>query len=222
MRRTRHPGRDRSEPDDDGKTKTRRQNGEEEEEEEDEEEDDDDGNEMEEDVAELAANAPRCRENCDVIALRKLGLPSLPKATAVLEHFYWSQSHWTLEECISTLESLSTNPGDHSEFDDGYRVAVEHLRGRCTAFARLYGNTAFNELCQGAVTALDDYKGRESVQARKLVEDHLRRYAFIITPRMWSKYEICLIMCILLDSSLVYQAINQKTGLPSTETYQNR
>jgi len=210
-------------PDDDGKTKTRsRRHNDDEDEEDEEEEDDDDGNEMEEDVAELAADAPRFRENSDIIALGKLGLSSLPKATAVLEHFYWSQSHWTLEECISTLESLSTNPGDHSEFDDGYRVAVEHLRGRCTAFARLYGNTAFNELCQGAVTALDDYKGRESVQARKLVEDHLRRYAFIITPRMWSKYEICLIMCILLDSSLVYQAINQKTGLPSTETYQNR
>jgi hypothetical protein len=64
--------------------------------------------------------------------------------------------------------------------------------------------------------------GKEKVQARSVVEDHLRRYAFIITPRMWSKYEVCLIMCILLDSSLVYQQINQKTGLPSTEAYQNR
>jgi hypothetical protein len=183
---------------------------------------DDDDEEEEEDVADSAANAPRFRENSDIQALQILGVSSLPKSTAVLEHFYWSQSHWTSEECISTLESLSTNLGDHSEFDDGYKVAVEHLNGRCTAFARLYGNTAFNELFQGAVTALDGYKGRESAQARSVVQEHLCRYAFIITPRMWSKYEICLIMCILLDSSLVYQAINQKTGLPSTETYQNR
>lgn len=186
------------------------------------EEEEEEEEEGEEDVADSAANAPRFRENSDIQALRILGVSSLPKSTAVLEHFYWSQSHWTSEECISTLESLSTNLGDHSEFDDGYKVALEHLSGRCTAFARLYGNTAFNELFQGAVTALDEYKGRESAQARSVVQEHLCRYAFIITPRMWSKYEICLIMCILLDSSLVYQAINQKTGLPSTETYQNR
>ena len=188
----------------------------------DEEEDDEEEEKVEEDVGDSAANAPRLRGHSDIQALRSLGVSSLPKSTAVLEHFYWSQSHWTLEECISTLESLSTNLGDHSEFDDEYKVAVEYLSGRCTAFARLYGNTAFNELFQGAVTALDGYKGRESAQARSVVREHLRKYAFFITPRMWSKYEICLIMCVLLDSSLVYQAINQKTGLPSTETYQNR
>jgi hypothetical protein len=77
-------------------------------------------------------------------------------------------------------------------------------------------------LYKEASKALDDYKGAELIQSRDFVVTNLRQYGFFITPRMWSKLEILLIMCILLDSSLVYQHVNQKTGSPRTEEKQNR
>ena len=149
-------------------------------------------------------------------------LPSLPKSTAIVEHFYWSQGHWNLEDCISTLEALARNPSDHSECVQEYEVAFVHLKGRCQALARLYGNPEFNILYDGAVNALAEYKGRETGQTKAFVQGYLRKYGFFITPRMWSKLEILLIMCVLLDTSLVYQSINQKTGHESTEHFQNR
>jgi len=86
----------------------------------------------------------------------------------------------------------------------------------------MYANNEFNVLYEKATIALHGYKGKEPIQIRAFVEENLRSYGFFITPRMWSKYEILLIMCILLDSSLVYQHINQKTGSETTETFQNR
>jgi hypothetical protein len=77
-------------------------------------------------------------------------------------------------------------------------------------------------LYEEATHALDDYEGKELIQTRAIVEANLRSYGFYITPRMWSKFEIILIMCVLLDSSLVYQSINQKTGPARTEDDQNR
>jgi hypothetical protein len=165
--------------------------------------------------------APRIRRNFD-LAAAKTSATSFPKSTAALEHFYWSQGHWNLEDCISTLEALARNPSDHSECVQEYEVAFEHLKGRCQALARLYGNPEFNILYDGAVNALAEYKGRETGQTKAFVQGYLRKYGFFITPRMWSKLEILLIMCVLLDTSLVYQSINQKTGHESTEHFQNR
>ena len=116
-----------------------------------------------------------------------------------------------MEECISTLESVARNPSDHSEFADEYKVALAQLSNRCQAFARLYGNPEFNVLYHGAAKALGEYEGRENIQTKAFVEEHLRKYAFIITTRMWTKLEILLLMCILLDASLVYRSINQTT-----------
>ena len=165
--------------------------------------------------------APKFRQNFNLAALGT-SASSLPMSTAALEHFYWSQGHWTMEECISTLESLARNPSDHGEFADEYRVALAQFSNRCQALARFYGNREFNVLYHGAVKALGEYQGGETIQTKAFVEEHLRKYAFIITPRMWSRLEIILIMCILLDASLVYQSINQKTGHESTEQFQNR
>jgi len=86
----------------------------------------------------------------------------------------------------------------------------------------LYSNPEFNVLYSEASKALDDYKGTEPIKCRSFVEKNLCQYGFIITPRMWSKLEILLIMCILLDSSMVYQHINQKTGSDRQEQTQNR
>jgi hypothetical protein len=169
-----------------------------------------------------APSSSRLRQNYDIDALRNSALPSLPKATAVLEHFFWSHGQWTVEECISTLESLAKISSDHSEFGDEYKLALAHLNNRCIAFARLYSNPEFNVLYKEASKALDDYKGAELIRSREFVETNLRQYGFFITPRMWSKLEILLIMCILLDSSLVYQHVNQKTGSARTEEKQNR
>jgi hypothetical protein len=165
--------------------------------------------------------APRVRKNFD-LAAAATPASSFPKSTAALEHFYWSQGHWNVEDCISTLEALARTPSDHSECVQEYEVAFEHLKGRCQALARLYGNPEFNTLYDGAVNALAEYKGRETGQTKAFVQGHLRKYGFFITPRMWSKLEILLIMCVMLDTSLVYQSINQKTGPESTEHFQNR
>jgi hypothetical protein len=129
-----------------------------------------------------------------------------------------------MEHCISTLECLARNTSDHtgSEFAAEYKLALAHLQNRCIALARFYSNTEFNVLYEEATKALDDYEGKEPIRIRAFVEQNLRSYGFIITPRMWSKFEILLIMCILLDSSLIYQSINQKTGPPRTEHFQNR
>jgi hypothetical protein len=169
-----------------------------------------------------APSSSRLRQNYDIDALRNSALPSLPKSTAVLEHFFWSHGQWTVEECISTLESLAKISSDHSEFRDEYKLALALLNNRCIAFARLYSNPEFNVLYKEAVKALDDYNGAELIRSREFVESNLRQYGFFITPRMWSKLEILLIMCILLDSSLVYQHVNQKTGPERTEEKQNR
>ena len=165
----------------------------------------------------------RRRRNIDLAVLSSSAGIVLPKSTAVLEHFVWSQGAWTMEDCISTLESIARNPSsDHSDFAEEYKFALHHLQNRCIALARFYANTEFNVLYEDATNALNDYKGKEPIKIRAIVEENLRSYGFFITPRMWSKFEILLIMCILLDSSLVYQSINQKTGPERTETYQNR
>jgi hypothetical protein len=165
----------------------------------------------------------RGRRNVDLTALSSLAGTTLPRSTAALEHFVWSQSTMTMEDCISTLESLARKPSsDHSEFAAEYKVALEHLQNRCIALARFYANNEFNVLYEEATHALDDYEGKELIQTRAIVEANLRSYGFFITPRMWSKFEIILIMCVLLDSSLVYQSINQKTGPARTENDQNR
>ena len=169
-----------------------------------------------------APSSSRLRQNYDIDALRNSALPSLPKSTAVLEHFFWSHGPWTVEDCISTLESLAKISTDHSEFGDDYKLALAHLNNRCIAFARLYSNPEFNVLYKEASKALDDYEGAELIRSRDFVVTNLRQYGFFITPRMWSKLEILLFMCILLDSSLVYQHVNQKTGSPRTEEKQNR
>ena len=164
----------------------------------------------------------RRRRNIDLTALSSSARISVPKSTAALEHFFWTQGTWTMEHCISTLESLARNPSDHREFAEEYEVALTYLQNRCIALARMYANTEFNVLYENATIALKDYKGKEPIQIRAFVEENLRSYGFIITPRMWSKFEILLIMCILLDSSLVYASINQKTGPQRTEDFQNR
>lgn len=200
-----------------------------------EEEEDDEGENAvaaesvnEADVGKLAAavdvDPPSCRrrQHFDLTALKSSARTDLAKSTAVVEHFYWSHGHWTMEECISTLECLARNPSDHSEFVEEFKVAMSHLNSRCIALARLYSNSEFNVLYKEAAKALDDYEGMEPIQTRAFVEQNLLLYGFIITPRMWSKLEILLIMCILLDSSLVYQSINQKTGSERTEVFQNR
>lgn len=167
---------------------------------------------------------PSCRrrQHFDLTALKSSARTDLATSTAVVEHFYWSHGHWTMEEYISTLECLARNPSDHSEFVEEFKVAMSHLNSRCIALARLYSNSEFNVLYKEAAKALDDYEGMEPIQTRAFVEQNLLLYGFIITPRMWSKLEILLIMCILLDSSLVYQSINQKTGSERTEVFQNR
>jgi hypothetical protein len=150
----------------------------------------------------------RRRRNFDLTMLSRSASIAAPKSTAALEHFFWAQGTWTMEHCISTLECLARNPSDHSEFAEEYEVALAYLQNRCIALARMYANTEFNVLYEKATIALKDYKGKEPIQIRAFVEENLRSYGFFITPRMWSKYEILLIMCILLDSSLVYQHIN--------------
>ena len=51
------------------------------------------------------------------------------------------------------------------------------------------------------------------------LEAQLRMVGFALTPRMWTKTELSLIMVVLLDPHLKYMSINQKQG---EEVLQNR
>jgi hypothetical protein len=90
--------------------------------------------------------------------------------------------------------------------NEGYQI----LRKRCHALFLLYGNDAFKDLYERAVSALEQYKGQEAPHTSDHIRHHLTTFAFILSPRMWRKPELLMIMCILVDKDLQYTSINQK------------
>jgi hypothetical protein len=159
---------------------------------------------------------PRIRPPC------KDSIPNFGKGgtppTAKCEQFYWSMASSDTEFCIQSLEALQAGRRVEEDFvvTEGYKI----LKKRCYALYALYGNHAFEELYFGAVAALESYEGQESPVTSGYVTYHLQNFGFYLTPRMWLKSELLMLMCILVDNDLKYTSINQKDG--KEEKSQNR
>ena len=138
--------------------------------------------------------------------------------TAKFEQFYWALLAVDSEFCIQTLEGLAAGRTVHEEsaIEEGKKV----LKKRCCTLFALYGNPAFEKLYDGAVAALDSYEGKQSPFTSGEVIRQLRTFGFVLSPRMWVKAELLMLMCILVDKDLNFTSINQKDG--KDEAKQNR
>jgi hypothetical protein len=84
-----------------------------------------------------------------------------------------------------------------------------------------YQNDGFLRLWEKAEIAIAAYEGQEEPSTMTSLAKELNKFGFVLTPRMWTRCEIVLIMVLLLDPNLHYLNINQKKpGL--NEDLQNR
>jgi hypothetical protein len=191
------------------------------EEEEEEDDDDDDCSAgpppiVQDDVHGSNGNHSRARPPCND-RIPDFGRSGKPP-TAKYEQYYWALLANDTDYCIQTLEALAAGRAVQEEYviEEGKKI----LKKRCCALFALYGNIAFEKFYDDAVAALDSYEGKESPFTSEFVLHHLKTFAFILSPRMWLKAELLMLMCILVDKDLSFTAINQKDG--KDELRQNR
>ena len=138
--------------------------------------------------------------------------------TAKYEGFYWALLAVDSEYCFQTLEGLAAGRTAHEEsvIVEGKKI----LKKRCCALFALYGNPAFEKLYYDAVAALDTYEGKQSPFTSSEVIHHLQTWGFMLSPQMWSKAELLMLMCIIVEKDLNFTPINQKDR--KDEVKQNR
>jgi hypothetical protein len=139
-------------------------------------------------------------------------------STAVLENYQWATSSNDTDYCIDQLESISASEG-YEPASNTIKQAWRLLKCRCKALSLFYGNDSFNLLYSKAHTGLNSYEGKEDPMAKVTMLKLLKSKGFVLTPRMWTQYELLLLMIIILDPNFEYQSINQKKG---SEELQNR
>jgi len=139
-------------------------------------------------------------------------------STAVLENYQWATSSNDTDYCIDQLESISASEG-YEPASNTIKQAWRLLKCRCKALSLFYGNDSFNLLYSKAHTGLNSYEGKEDPMAKVTMLNLLKSKGFVLTPRMWTQYELLLLMIIILDPNFEYQSINQKKG---SEELQNR
>jgi hypothetical protein len=139
---------------------------------------------------------------------RKLKEPRMSAApTSRVEDFFWATLPSVTNSCIDTLELLAAGKNVHPDVEkDGLAM----LASRCQALHKLYGNMEFLEFLAVALESLASYEGKQDAYARKFMVDNLRRFGFVISPRMWSKLELLMLMIIILEPDLYYMCIRQK------------
>jgi len=149
-------------------------------------------------------------------------IPKKAGGTAAIEQFQWSTLAGDNDICLATLESLSN--GDSVDEDELQRIeksALRLLKNRCVAMCNFYQNDGFLRLWEKAEIAIAAYEGQEEPSTMTSLAKELKKFGFVLTPRMWTRCEIVLIMVLLLDPNLHYLNINQKKpGLD--EDLQNR
>ena len=149
-------------------------------------------------------------------------VPKKPGGTAAIEQFQWSTLAGDNDICLATLESLLN--GDSVDEDDLQRIeksARRLLKNRCVAMCNLYHNESFLRLLEKAEVALEAYEGQEQPSSMECLEQALKQFGFVLTPRMWTRCELVLIMVLLIDPNYCYQNINQKRP-DLDENLQNR
>jgi hypothetical protein len=139
--------------------------------------------------------------------------------TAAVEQFVMANLVGDNDFCLAMLEHLGRDDDEVPECAETQLELQRMLHNRCFALFNFYNNIGFMKLYDDAVAALCGYGGKERPFDAKLLLKLLSQYAFVVTPRMWTKTEILCIMILLLDPSLHYFSINQKKGL---EADQNR
>jgi hypothetical protein len=175
-----------------------------------------DATEVDADASVIGSDVSRIRPPCND-PIPEFGRSGKP-ATAKYEQFYWALLAVDSEFCFQTLEGLAAGRTAHEEsvIEEGKKI----LKKRCCALFALYGNAAFEQLYYDAVAALDKYEGKQSPFTSVEVIHHLRTWGFMLSPRMWSKAELLMLMCIIMDKDLNFTPINQKDG--KDEVKQNR
>ena len=120
---------------------------------------------------------------------------------------------------IATLEYLDAGS---TLIPKEYTFWQSELRSRCEFLARLYQDDDYTTLCVETLNLLDAYKGRETQGDFAAYHDHLGRYGWVISPRMWTAHEIVVLCVILVDPGLQFSAILQKDKGKIGEKRQNR
>jgi hypothetical protein len=128
-------------------------------------------------------------------------------ATSRVEDFFWATLPSFTNTCIDTLELLAAGKTVHPDVE---KEGLAILAGRCQALHKLYGNTEFLEFLATAQESLDSYAGKQEAYSRQVMVNNLRKFGFVISPRMWSKLELLMLMVIILDPKLMYMGIRQK------------
>ena len=124
-----------------------------------------------------------------------------------VEEFFWATLPNVTETCIDNLELLATGKTVHADVE---KEGLAMLAGRCRALHSLYANQEFQEFLFIAQEALKSYEGKQSPYQRRVMLQELKNFGFVITPRMWSKLELLMLMVIILDPKLMYMGIRQK------------
>jgi hypothetical protein len=91
------------------------------------------------------------------------------------------------------------------------------FKNRCRSLCNLYDNNWFWKLHESATRALSQYEGKQDPVAFSVVLKQLKEFGFFLTPRMWTRLELLLLICILISSDLQYLHINQKIGQEETQ-----
>jgi len=137
--------------------------------------------------------------------------------TSRLEDFFWATLPAVTNSCIATLELLDAGKDVHESVE---KEGIAMLTSRCQVLHKLYGNAEFLEFLNVAVESLARYEGKEKSYPRKFMVDTLRQFGFVISPRMWTKLELLMLMVIILEPELQYMGIRQKDR--QNERDQNR
>ncbi|MFY7871309.1 MAG: hypothetical protein ACOVQL_02905 [Limnohabitans sp.] len=146
-----------------------------------------------------APDAPRVRPE----PVRK----QAPMSASKVEEFFWATLPTVTETCIDNLELLAAGKTVHADVE---REGLAMLASRCRSLHSLYANQEFQEFLHIAQEALESYEGKQSPYQRKFMVQELKKFGFVITPRMWSKLELLMLMVIILDPKLMYMGIRQK------------
>jgi hypothetical protein len=129
-----------------------------------------------------------------------------PMSASKVEDYFWSGLNST-ETCIDTLELLAAGKTVHADVE---KEGMAMLAGRCRALHLLYANQEFMEFLAIAQEALEAYEGKQSAYARDFMLRELKKFGFVVSPRMWSKLELLMLMVIILDPTMKYMGIRQK------------
>jgi len=133
--------------------------------------------------------------------------PRMSIATSRVEDFFWATLPSVTNTCIDTLELLAAGKTVHPDVE---KEGLAMLTGRCQALHKLYGNTEFLEFLATAQESLANYDGKQNAYSRQVMVSNLQKFGFVISPRMWSKLELLMLMVIILEPALHYMGIRQK------------